>query len=74
LYDPERLKKATKNIQRFEKDQPEKNRSNRDTIGIDWATADADVVKALGAPLPARAAASNKRPRMMANSASLCTT
>lgn len=47
LYDPDRAKGPVRNIQRMEKNDPKRNRTNHDAIGVKWEAADADVVKLL---------------------------
>lgn len=47
LYDPDRARTALHNLQRFDKNDVSKNRTNRDTISTKWEAADEAIVKAL---------------------------
>lgn len=47
LYDPDRARAPLRNLQRFDKNDPSKNRSNRDTIAAKWEAADEEIVEEL---------------------------
>lgn len=47
LYDPDRSRSALHNLQRFDKNDTTKNRTNRDTIAAKWEAADEAIVKQL---------------------------
>ncbi|MBX3019813.1 MAG: TAT-variant-translocated molybdopterin oxidoreductase [Bdellovibrionaceae bacterium] len=47
LYDPDRSRSPLHNLQRYDKNDATKNRTNRDTITVKWEAADEAIVKQL---------------------------